>query len=142
MRSLRTEGLVSVVASISFTGNVQDKTLYLPIVVPYARLHTSCGPTRWHEIDNALSHAERCSMVTRVDCEVVDDGGACIGGGELIVYLNSTRHGIIFTYSSTLHMPSRWCRPCASTSKSVHIVVPHLDAASLSLGRQLVSTAG
>jgi hypothetical protein len=85
----------------------------------------------------ALSHAERCPMVTRVDCEVVDDGGACVGGGELIVYLNSTRHGIIFTYNCTLHTPSRWCGPCASTSKSVHIVVPHLDAASLSLGRRL-----
>jgi hypothetical protein len=51
----------------------------------------------------ALHHAERCPMVTRIDCEVVDDEGACVGGGELIVYLNSTRHGIIFTYSSTLH---------------------------------------
>jgi hypothetical protein len=53
MRSSRTEGLASVVASLSFTGTVHDKTLYLPIVVPYARLHTRYGPTRWHEIDNA-----------------------------------------------------------------------------------------
>jgi hypothetical protein len=48
-------------------------------------------------------------MVTRIDCEVVDDEGACVGGGELIVYLNSTKHGIIFTYSSTLHTPSGCC---------------------------------
>jgi hypothetical protein len=53
MRSSRTEGLASVVASLSFTATVHDKTLYLPIVVPYALLHTRCGPTRWHEIDNA-----------------------------------------------------------------------------------------
>jgi hypothetical protein len=29
-------------------------------------------------------------MVRQADYEVVEDGGACVGGGELIVYRNCT----------------------------------------------------
>jgi hypothetical protein len=39
---------------------------------------------------NTLDHAERCPMVRQADYEVVEDGGACVGGGELIVYRNCT----------------------------------------------------